>query len=261
MTDNPSPAVGRAAIDAYLDSVELALIAADAPRIDRLQVLQDLEAQIADMLAREPQPLTEESVRSVLDKLEPPSHFAATYGNGGKTTDSTSPSRSAPTLSRFVRIPRVPWPQIAVASCALLCISCLLALFAAATSAHGPLDLFMFLVIVSFVFSPIALWIAYRQLRAHPSVPGRDLVLKSACAYTAIALAVLMFFLALITEGFVLMALGVAAFVYFDYLLVRRLWRRMADALPPQSASSSPLETNGNAAASPVTSATPMPAM
>ena len=30
MTENSSPAVGRAAIDAYLDSVELALIEADA---------------------------------------------------------------------------------------------------------------------------------------------------------------------------------------------------------------------------------------
>ncbi len=93
MTENSSSAVGRAAIDAYLDSVELALIAADAPRIDRLQVLQDLEAQIADMLAQQPTPLTEESVRSVLDKLEPPSHFAATYGNGKQT--APTPDRRA----------------------------------------------------------------------------------------------------------------------------------------------------------------------
>src|SRR5262245_33034613 len=43
-------AVGRAAIDAYLDSVEQALFAVHAPRGDRVQVLQDLESQIADML-------------------------------------------------------------------------------------------------------------------------------------------------------------------------------------------------------------------
>src|SRR6476660_8294535 len=82
MTENTSSTVGRAAIDAYLDSVEQALLAAHAPRADRVQVLQDLESQIADMLAVGPQPLTEEIVQSVIAKLEPPSHFAATYCNG-----------------------------------------------------------------------------------------------------------------------------------------------------------------------------------
>src|SRR5262245_4284599 len=87
MTENLSSAVGRAAIDAYLDSVEQALLAAHAPRGDRLQVLQDLESQIADMLAVGPQPLTEEIVQSVIAKLEPPSHFAATYGNGNNSNE------------------------------------------------------------------------------------------------------------------------------------------------------------------------------
>ena len=116
MTENSSPTVGRAAIDAYLDSVEQALMSAHAPRSDRLQVLQDLESQIADMLTQQPMPLTEESVRAVLDKLEPPSHFAATYGNGTQTNPS------APSPSRFARLPRAPWPMIAAASCALLCV-------------------------------------------------------------------------------------------------------------------------------------------
>ena len=82
MTENSTSGVGRAAIDAYLDSIEQALLAAHAPRSDRVQVLADLEAQIADMLAREPQPLTEEVVKAVIARLEPPSHFAAMYGNG-----------------------------------------------------------------------------------------------------------------------------------------------------------------------------------
>ena len=231
MTENSSSAVGRAAIDAYLDSVELALIAADAPRIDRLQVLQDLEAQIADMLAQQPTPLTEESVRSVLDKLEPPSHFAATYGNGKQPIRRRRRRRRA--ASHACRAPLAPDRSRELRAS---CISCLLAVFAAATDARGPFDLLMFLVMVSFVFTPIALWMAYRQLRAHPGMPGRDLVLKSSTVYTALALAVLMLFLAAITEGFVLMALGVAAFVYFEYLLIRRIWRHMAEALPPQPA-------------------------
>src|SRR6187200_3117103 len=88
MTENSTSEVGRAAIDAYLDSVEQALLAAHAPRSDRVQVLADLEAQIADMLAREPQPLTEEIVRMVIARLEPPSHFAAMYGNGKQAPQS-----------------------------------------------------------------------------------------------------------------------------------------------------------------------------
>ena len=67
MTESSTPDVGRATIDAYLDSVEHALMAAHAPRSDRLQVLQDLESQIAEMLAREPAPLTEESVSAVIE--------------------------------------------------------------------------------------------------------------------------------------------------------------------------------------------------
>ena len=255
MTENSSPAVGRAAIDAYLDSVEQALMAAHAPRGDRLQVLQDLESQIADMLTQQPTPLTEESVRTVLDKLEPPSHFAATYGNGKQTTPP------APSPSRFARLPRVPWPTIATACCALLAVVCVLAVFAAASDARGPLDLFLSLAVLSFFVTPIALWMAYRHLRAHPDMHGRDLVLKSACAYIALALALLMLFLATITEGLVLIALGVAAFVYFEYLIIGRFWRRMSEALPPQPTSSSPRETNGNGASSPISAATPMPAM
>ncbi len=151
--------------------------------------------------------------------------------------------------------------MIATASCALLAIACLFAVFAAATNARGPFDLLMFLAIVSFVLTPIALWMAYRQLRAHPDTPGRDLVLKSTTVYAALALALLLLFLAAITEGFVLTALGVVAFVYFEYMLIRRIWRHMAEALPPQPTSSPTRDTNGNGASAPVASATPMPAV
>ena len=80
MTENPASSIGRSVIDAYLDSVEQALLAANAPRSDRAQVLEDLDSQMADMLG--PQPLTEEIVRAVIARLEPASHFAAMYGNG-----------------------------------------------------------------------------------------------------------------------------------------------------------------------------------
>jgi hypothetical protein len=256
MTENSST-VGRAAIDAYLDSVELALIEADAPRIDRLQVLQDLEAQIADMLAQQPLPLTEESVRAVVEKLEPPSHFAATYGNSKQPASPTP--KAAP--SRFPQMPRVPWPSISAASCAVLVVTFLLMMFAAASNAHGPVELFSFLVVVSLFTTPIALWMAYRQLRAYPDMAGRDFVAKSITICAALALALLMLFGAAMTQGFILMALGVAAFIYIEYVLIRRLWRHLAETLPSQSSSSTPRETNGNGASPPVTSASPMPAM
>jgi hypothetical protein len=256
MTENSSPAVGRAAIDEYLDSVELALIDVDAPRIDRLQVLQDLEAQIADMLAQQPGPLTEESVRSVLDKLEPPSHFAAMYSNGKQTE---APVPTPPVQRYFPYMPRPPWAMIAAASCALFGVACLMAMFAAATRAHGPFELFMSLAVLTFFVTPIAIGMAYRQQRTRADVTSRNILLQSTCGYISIALALLMLLAAAITDGFALQALGVAAFVYLEYLLIRRLWRRMAAALPAQTAPSSPRETNGNGASSPVTSPNPMP--
>jgi hypothetical protein len=260
MAENSSSAVGRAAIDEYLDSVELALIEVGAPRTDRQQVLQDLEAQIADMLARQPVPLTEESVRSMLDKLEPPSHFAAAYSNG-KQTAAQAPVPTPPVQRSFPYMPRPLWAMIAAVSCALFGIACLMALFAAATRAHGPFELFMSLAVLSFFVTPIAIWMGFRQQRVHADATSRDLLLKSTCGYISVALALVMLLLAAITDGFALQALGVAAFVYLDYLLIRRLWRRMAAALPVQSAPSSPRDANGNDASSPVTSPTAMPAV
>src|SRR5262245_905019 len=122
MTENTSSAVGRAAIDAYLDSVEQALLAAHAPRADRTQVLQDIESQIADMLAVGPQPLTEEIVQSVIAKLEPPSHFAANYVNGSASVNSPQPAWRI----QIARRPVIRWPIVAELSCASLAFGCLL---------------------------------------------------------------------------------------------------------------------------------------
>jgi hypothetical protein len=257
MTDESSSAVGRAAINAYLDSVELAMIAADAPRIDRLQVIQNLESQIADMLAGQPSPLTEESVRGVLDKLEPPSHFAATYGTGKQ---SASPTAAAP--SRVVRLPRISWPMIAAGSAAILLLGCLFGLLAINSGPNDLLILLMLLcLLVGFVLTPFAIWKAYNQLLAQPGAPGRALVLNSMIVYSVIVPALLMCFITAITEGYALFLLGIAAFFYFQYLLVRRVSRRLDEALPPPAGSTSSRETNGNGAHSPLATETPMPAV
>src|SRR5262245_43883207 len=233
MTENTSSAVGRAT-NAYLDSVEQALLAAHAPRGDRLQVLQDLESQIADMLAVGPQPLTEEIVQSVIAKLEPPSHFAATYGSGNGNGNEPRLTWVTQIASRS----SFRWPFVAVLSCACLVFGCLLALLASAGPPHGPIVAALAsMLFVGFVFTPLALWKAVAQLQAQPDHPrDRDLVLKSTLVYCVIVPVLLVGFLTLVTHGYIFIPFGLAAFVYLQFLLVRRIHRYLSETLPPQPA-------------------------
>jgi len=203
-------------------------------------------------------PFSEEAVRSVIAKLEPPRHFAATYGNGGDSIESASPTPSPP--SRFARPPRVPWPVIAAASCAFLPVGCFLALFAAANHEDGAAVVFVFLTLISFGLTPFAIWRAFKQLLLAPEkASGRSLVLNSTVAYAVVAPALLMLMLTIATFGFALVPLGAAAFIYLQYVLVRRLSQRMSDALPPQpSVNGSP---NGHGRTAPLSTASPAPAM
>ncbi len=251
MTENSSSAVGRAAIDAYLDSVEQALLAAHAPRADRVQVLQDLESQIADMLAIGPQPLTEEIVQSVIAKLEPPSHFAATYGNGKEPRPAWG--------TQFARRSSFRWPFIAALSCACLPFGGLLVLLASGMHLKGPVVVVLVLMVfVGFVLTPLALWRAVKQLQAQPDHPrDRDLVLKSALIYCVIVPVLLMGFFTLATHGLILIPFGLAAFVYLQYMLVRRLHRHLSETLPPQPAG----DATAHTAAPSVGTAMSMPAV
>jgi hypothetical protein len=258
MTENATFDIGRAAIDAYLDSVEQALLAAHAPRSDRLQVLQDLESQIAEMLGREPAPLTEESVRSLIEKLEPPRHFADTYGNAAESAPSS-------TASRFARLPHIRWPTVAALGCAMLVFGCLLAMLAASERSAGPiLGVSMLLIFLGFVLTPATLWKAFRQLQTKSSNQqnsGRELMLKSAVVYCTLASALLILLAIAITEGVILFPIGVVAIIYAQYTLIRRLWQYMANALPIQLDSASASEVNGGNANTPIGSRAPMPAM
>src|SRR4051812_22852700 len=240
MTENSSAAsgrsdVGQAAIDAYLDSVEQALLAANAPRGDRVQVLQDLETQIADMLAIGQQPLTEEIVQWLIAKLEPPSHFAATYGNGNGNSKEPKPDWVAQIASRS----SFRWPFVASLSCACLCVGCLMLLLAGGTMFNGGpfVVLIVLMLLAGFVLTPIALWKAVKQLQAQPDEHrDRELVLKSALVYCVIVPALLMGFLTLATHGFIVVPFGLAAFVYLQYMFVRRPQRHLSETLPPQPA-------------------------
>jgi hypothetical protein len=250
MTDHSNSDVGRAAIEAYLDSVDEALIAAHAPRSDRMQVLQDLESQIADMLSQQPQPLTEDAVVAVIKTLEPPSHFAATYGNGKQPT--------APATEFHWRLPKYRWPLVSAISAAVLPVGCLLLWFAIGTRAYDAAGFIVLLLFVSCVFTPFALWRARKQLRAEAENPrDRDLMLKSTIVYAAVAPALVVALAAAATEGVALILLGVVAFVYIQYLVIRRVCRYMMDGVPQSAPAPSTPTSNGNGISTALTPAGP----
>jgi hypothetical protein len=228
MTEDSSSAIGRAAIDAYLDSVEQVLLAAHAPRGDRVQVLQDLESQIAEMLTSAPQPLTDEVVQSTIAKLEPPGQFAATYGSG----NDPRPSWGTQISSRS----HVRWPLIAALSCACLVFGCLVMLMASNASLNGLYVLFIAsMLLVGFVLTPVALWNAVKQLELHSEHHhGRELVMKSTLVYSVIVPVLLVGFIAFATRGLILVPVGLGALVYLESVLIRRVHRHLSETLPPQ---------------------------
>lgn len=258
MTSTPDD-VGSDLIDAYLIAVENALVAAGAPRADRMQVLQNLEAQIAEMLAAQPMPFSEDDVRAVLNKLEPPSHFAATYGNGREVV---SPKRNGSVQLPRLQLPGLRWPVISAVSCALLPTGCLGWFVGGMAHSGGIAVPGFFLTVVGFILTPLALWRAFKQLRAcSEQSPDRNLVLKSTIAYGAFAPALVMAVLMLVTHGFALIPFGVVAFLYLQYVLIRRVWQWMSDALPAQAVARKNGVANGDAAVPPINPEAPMPAM
>jgi cation transport ATPase len=257
MTENTTSPVGRAAIDAYLDSIEQALLAANAPRGDRTQVLADLESQIADMLAQQPQPLTEESVQAVIARLEPASHFAAMYGNGKRPQADRTRSISIPVPK--LRTPR--WSLVA-AACFALPVMGLFLEWAVQLSPRHSGAFFVLSIVAALVATPCALAMAYKQLRARPEGSAdRDLVVNMILAYAIVAPAFLMVVFTEWTEGFVLVPFGIAAFIYVQYRLVRRLQRYVKDKLPPQLADDSPSVASRPTSAPPMGPAMSMPAI
>jgi hypothetical protein len=221
-------------IDVYLDAVERAMTAAHAPRTDRLQVLQDLEAQIADMLAQQEQPLTDEAVCAVIAGLEPPSHFAENYGAPSFTREAEStqtaptPPTGPPTRNR--------WAVAAAVSCALIPVGCVLLLLAANAHLHGPVvGAISILMLAGGVITPLALRKAFQQLRAEPTrYLGRELALPTLAVYCTAVPALLFVLACVATEGYLLFPIGLAAFGYLQYIQVRRYWQYTADTLPPQ---------------------------
>jgi len=81
----------RARLDAHLDAVEKALVGANCTRERRRGVVDDLEAQILDMLAGKSEAPTVAELEEVLGKLDPPS----AYGEGAGRASAAMPSQPA----------------------------------------------------------------------------------------------------------------------------------------------------------------------
>ena len=108
----------RAKLDVHLDAVERALIAAGSSRERRRGVVDDLEAQITDMLAAKSETPTIADLDAVLATLDPP----AAYGQAA----SGEPMRAAmpvvtPTAGPMAR-PRYSRAAIAGLICILVSI-------------------------------------------------------------------------------------------------------------------------------------------
>jgi hypothetical protein len=147
----------------------------------------------------------------------------------------------------------------------MLVLGCVLAMLEASAGSAGPtLGVSVVLIFLGFVLTPVALWRAFRQLQMQSSThqnSGRELVLKSAVVYGTLTPALLILLAIVVTEGVILFPIGIAAIIYAQYTLIRRLWRYVAEALPTRSAAASTSETNGGNASSPIGSGAPMPAV
>lgn len=235
MIENSTGEIGHAAIDAYLDSVEQAMLAVHAPRRDRMQVLEDIESQIADMLAEQPTPLTEDAVRDVIGKLEPPSHFATMYGNGRQPRAANAVSaRSAWRWpSPWPALMGVPWTRVAVVSISLMVASALLIVFYLLVNRRPPSpELLVFSLFATFCAATGTLVAAYWQFRTRSKwLQERDLFVNCVTVYAVVVSLFLIFMLTIATDGAALVPIGILGLLYILYAFVQWMRRWLKAAL------------------------------
>jgi len=107
----------RQRLDQHLDAVEQALIAAGRPRDQRRAVVDDLETQILDMLAKKSEAPTLADVAAVLATMDPP----AAYGDAAPAAVSTPPVPAAPA-------PRPRYSRTAIAGLVCILVSMMITL-------------------------------------------------------------------------------------------------------------------------------------
>ena len=109
----------RQRLDAHLDAVEQALSAARKSRQQRRGIVDDLEAQIMDMLGGKSESPTLPDLEEVLAKLDPPS----AYGEGSNRAAAAGPGMAAAPTTSPARMPVAARPRYSkVAIAGLICI-------------------------------------------------------------------------------------------------------------------------------------------
>ncbi len=223
------PAAGADQIDAYIDSVERVLLAVGVAKIERLQILEDLELQITEMLNQQPLPITAEIVESVIAKLAPASQFAANY-------DLPADEPRSPVSGQPTTIPYHRAASIAAISFALIPLSCILLLFLASMHAvGGAVACCLLLLVAGLVATPINLRKAFHQFRAEPAQQrGRDLAIATVTGYAATVPLLLLAIACLATNGYILFPLAIGSCIYFQWHFIRRLRQRFVGDTPTQ---------------------------
>ncbi len=162
---NSQPEQGRSAlgqnrIDQYLDLVERTLMMANAPRSDRMQVIQDLESQISEMLAASSEPRSDALVIEILQRMEPATHFAAMYGQAEAMTQP--PSRQlkprGPHMSR--------WILAAAAMVGFLILTLLASPLLIENEELALMTIFM-VIPATLLATPFIWWMGVREIRAN----------------------------------------------------------------------------------------------
>lgn len=209
----------------YLSDVEGALIRRRMSTIEREQVLDDLKAQIAEMMATEDELGALPSADDVLLRLESADQYATGF------TDDPQPSSFRLKLSL--------WVMGAAAVLAAELVLLLGAIVVASMGMSGPAtaSAATFLVIwtlVVLVFVPFAIKAGAAQIRNKPQrYQGSRLCLVVATIYwTALPIAGLVL-LSIITRGYALYVLGVLCSGYLLLRWVSGMRTDLSRRLPP----------------------------
>lgn len=221
----------RSKIDAYLDAVDQALLAAQAPRGDRIQVAQDLEIQINEMLNQLSQPTNDDDVTKLLASLESPAKFAASYQESNSELVNAQNPVALASKQPFGR-----WVIASAIACSCLVFSLVIAATAPILFPFGPPVVGLIALgfaVYGFSMTPLFSYLAYAHARSkHRGLEGKSLLILSVSVYAVLAPLVLVVLGAILTQGFILWGIAIVGLLYAQYKAVRKLRQHLTSHLP-----------------------------
>jgi hypothetical protein len=149
-------AEARARLDGHLDEVEKALMAGGRSREQRRAVVDDLEAQILDMLAKRSAAPTLGDMNEVLAQVDPPSAYSE-----GAPREGAAPDASKPVMAAAVKAQERPrYSGFAIAGFVCILVSLIPVLFvvpvvAAKTAQRPPLQERVMVPTSNFIRDPV----------------------------------------------------------------------------------------------------------